>query len=448
METKQNCTLKEHKESVAITYCEQCKIYMCDQCLDHHNKLFDGHIAYDISKNNGQTFIDLCKKVNHEKKLEFFCKDHDELCCVACISKIESKGYGQHKDCNVCPIDDIIEEKKNLFNENIKFVQNLLNDLESIINEMKILLANINNNKEELKSYVQKIFTKFRNAINERENDMLSAIDKKFEDILSKEETVNKSIGLPNQVKINFEKSQSLDQYWNDNSKLSSLIYHCIKIEKDVKNINFLISEYDKCGTFHAKKINLLPGDEDITQFIQSIKAFGKLTVTIPLANIDSLILKSEEDKIKFYKLISKKLKNFNMNLLYRTSRDGVECKKFLNNIKKERNLIFLYLVGNDRIFGNYIVGFKNSGYDPNKYWCKKAFEFSLNNNNIHNISPTKIRYSTQNSPIIFENNGKNIYDEELLNESKVLGFEQNNEIIKGENTFNELEIFEINSSS
>ena len=268
---------------------------------------------------------------------------------------------------------------------------------------------------------------------------MLAAKDKKFEDILSKEETVNKSIGLPNQVKINFEKSQSLDQYWNDNSKLSSLIYDCIKIEKDVKNINFLISEYDKCGTFHAKKINLLPGDEDITQFIQSIKAFGKLTTTIPLANIYSLILKSEEDKIKFYKLISKKLKNFNMNLLYRTSRDGVECKKFLNNIKKERYLIFIYLTGNGRIFGNYINEFKFCGYTTYHYWYKKAFKFSLNNNYIHKILITRISYNKQKNPIILENNGKSIYDKELLNEKKFYGFEQNNEI-EGENTFNEFE--------
>ena len=50
---------------------------------------------------------------------------------------------------------------------------------------MKILLKNINSDKEEFKSYIQKIFTKFRNAINERENEILSEIDKKFEDILS-----------------------------------------------------------------------------------------------------------------------------------------------------------------------------------------------------------------------------------------------------------------------
>ena len=77
------------------------------------------------------------------------------------------------------------KEKKNKFNRNIIFLKSWLDCLERIINDMKILLKNINSDKEEFKSYIQKIFTKFRNAINERENEILSEIDKKFEDILS-----------------------------------------------------------------------------------------------------------------------------------------------------------------------------------------------------------------------------------------------------------------------
>ena len=141
---------------------------MFDKCLDSHNKLLKGHLQNDISKNSGETFINLCKKVNHEKKFEFFCKDHNELCCSGCVTKIKYKEYGEHYDCNICSIDGIKEEKKNIFNNNVKFVKNCLDYLESIINNMKKLLENINNNKEDLKSYVQKIFTKFRNAINER----------------------------------------------------------------------------------------------------------------------------------------------------------------------------------------------------------------------------------------------------------------------------------------
>ena len=61
-------------------------------------------------------------------KLEYYCKDHNILCCAACISKIEGKGNSQHKDCNICFIEDIKEEKKRNLKENIIFLEKLSNN--------------------------------------------------------------------------------------------------------------------------------------------------------------------------------------------------------------------------------------------------------------------------------------------------------------------------------
>mgnify|MGYP006989009017 FL=1 len=54
-----------------------------------------------------------CKVENHSDKLKYFCKTHNVLCCVACISKIKDDENGQHKDCNICLIDEIKDTKKN-----------------------------------------------------------------------------------------------------------------------------------------------------------------------------------------------------------------------------------------------------------------------------------------------------------------------------------------------
>ena len=48
-----------------------------------------------------------------------FCKNHNTLCCAACISKIQSKGNGKHKNCDVCNIEEIKDEKKNTLKNNI-----------------------------------------------------------------------------------------------------------------------------------------------------------------------------------------------------------------------------------------------------------------------------------------------------------------------------------------
>ena len=63
----------------------------------------------------------MCKEKGHEKQLEFFCKSNNTLCCVGCISKYEYKGYGQHKDCDICPIENIKGEKKSKLKDNIKY---------------------------------------------------------------------------------------------------------------------------------------------------------------------------------------------------------------------------------------------------------------------------------------------------------------------------------------
>ena len=49
----------------------------------------------------------------------------------------------------------------------------------------------MNKNKEELKLNIQKIFTKIRSEINNREDQLLIEVDQKFENIFYKENIVN-----------------------------------------------------------------------------------------------------------------------------------------------------------------------------------------------------------------------------------------------------------------
>ena len=90
-------------------------------------------------------------------KLKYFCKSHNKLSCSACIAKIKGKGDGLHKDNDICLIEDIRVEKKNKLNENIKSLEDLSNDLEDSINEIKKLYERINENKEEIKLVIFRI---------------------------------------------------------------------------------------------------------------------------------------------------------------------------------------------------------------------------------------------------------------------------------------------------
>ena len=165
---KKKCSQVEHQENDAINYCQECNLYMCNKCDSYHSMLFKKHNKYGLDKDINEIFTNYCKEENHLKELKYFCKDHNKLCCVACISKIRDKENGQHKDCNVCEIKDIINEKKLKLNENIKYLENLSNNLESYIKELKHLYEEMDKKKDELKMKIQKIFTKIRNELNER----------------------------------------------------------------------------------------------------------------------------------------------------------------------------------------------------------------------------------------------------------------------------------------
>ena len=100
----------------------------------------------------------------------------------------------------------IKNEKKKKLSENIKHLENLSVTIEQSINELKQLFKKINKDKENIKLIIQKIFTKIRNSINNREDELLIEVDKTFEDLFFKEKLIKDSEKLPNKIKLSLEK--------------------------------------------------------------------------------------------------------------------------------------------------------------------------------------------------------------------------------------------------
>ena len=154
MENSKKCSLEKHKEIDAISYCPKCEIYMCNKCENFHSSFFKNHHSYQLNREE-EIFTGFCKEKNHPNKLEYFCKNHNQLCCAACIAKINEKGDGQHKDCDVCGLEKIKEEKKIKLKENIKFLEDIENKFNENIKELKEIFLKIEKDKEDLKlSYI------------------------------------------------------------------------------------------------------------------------------------------------------------------------------------------------------------------------------------------------------------------------------------------------------
>ena len=145
------CSNIEHSEINANSYCNKCEIYICNKCEIIHSNLFKNHQSFIIEKDISDIFTGFCKEEKHHCELEFFCKTHNQLCCAACLCKIKKKEIGKHKDCDVCLIEDIRDEKINKLKENIKYLEELSKTFEESLNNLKIIFEKISQNKEELK---------------------------------------------------------------------------------------------------------------------------------------------------------------------------------------------------------------------------------------------------------------------------------------------------------
>ena len=244
--------------------------------------MHENHHSYNLEKNIQEIFTGLCKEEKHKIELEFFCKTHSKLCCAACISKIKEKGYGQHADCNVCLIEEIKDEKKNKLNENIKKLEEISNKIENSINNLKQIFQKINEDKEKLKLDISKIFTKIRNTLNEREDELLLEIDNKYNNLFFTEKLINQSNKLPSEIKMSLEKGRKINGNWNDGNKLNKKIQDCLDIENNINNIHEINQKIEKCNSTSIKTKIIPENENELNEFLKTIKIFGKIIFEIP----------------------------------------------------------------------------------------------------------------------------------------------------------------------
>ena len=94
-EESKKCSSQKHIDINAISYCLECHLYMCKKCENLHSELFQNynHNIYNLDQNIKEIFTGFCNEDNHLEKLNFYCKNHNILCCASCLCQIEGKYY-------------------------------------------------------------------------------------------------------------------------------------------------------------------------------------------------------------------------------------------------------------------------------------------------------------------------------------------------------------------
>jgi len=363
------CSSLKHNENDDISFCQECRICMCNKCENYHSELFQNHHIFKLEKNKDikEIFTGFCKEKNHQVELKYFCKTHNILCCSECIARIKTNYSGQHADCDICIIEDVENDKKNKLKENIKILEDLSINLQAIIKDLKIIFEKIDKNKEELKMNIQKIFTKLRNTLNDREDELLLEIDKKYNELFKNVEIIKEIDKFPNKIEISLEKGKEIENNWNSN-KLNSLINDCLNIENNIKYINKIKESISKNNSLQFE-FRFIPYEDGINQFVENIKIFGY---------INSKIFDS---KIEFKEDLAKTWLNnreFNSELLYRKTRNGSTPNDFHNRCDNKGITITFIETTKGYKFGGYTeLQWDNSGVKTDK----STFIFSINKN-------------------------------------------------------------------
>ena len=266
------CSSKKHEKVNATNYCQECRLYMCEKCNEHHKEFYI-HQILGI-KDFEESFTGICKEENHNNTLDYYCKTHNQLCCDSCIIKFKKNGKGLHSKCEIYPIEDVKDQMKDNLNQNIKLLEELSISLDKSINELKDIFEKINENKEAIKIKIQKIFTKLRNELNNREDELINKVDKKFEEIFFEEELIKKCEKLPKKVESSLSKAKLVNDKDKEDNNLNEFIYNCISLETYINDIKKLNENLIKSKSIKPN-VNLFLNEEDINYFTNKVKSFG-----------------------------------------------------------------------------------------------------------------------------------------------------------------------------
>ena len=73
------------------------------------------------------------------------------------------------------------------------------------------------------------------------------------------------------------DKGKIEDNEWDNKDKLNSLIYYSICIENNIKEINMINDNMKNAKSNLDLRINFIPNEKEINEFIESIKKFGNI---------------------------------------------------------------------------------------------------------------------------------------------------------------------------
>ena len=184
---------KKNKRLVAEKYCSDCEEKLCTECAEWHLrcKAFRSHHVIDLSSIGPRIppFSKINCEIHTDVQIDYFCCQHDAVCCRACLSN-------SHSSCeSVLPLDFASKDVKD---------SSLLSDTLIEQDYMTEILSKMEENRDENK----KILKQKKSLIIKQISAAKSKVLKYLDDIEEKLITEVGSVQKKNEENINREKHE------------------------------------------------------------------------------------------------------------------------------------------------------------------------------------------------------------------------------------------------
>ena len=142
---------------------------------------------------------------------------------------------------------------------------------------------------------------------------MLLEVDKKFPNFFFNEGIIKEEENVSNKIKESLKIGKKLENKWDDDNELISKINDCIKIEKNVIDIDIL---NEKILNLYMGKIKFMPEEKEINVFLQNIKQFGNIYNDVNNNSYYNNSINNNNNFNNFYYNFNNFNNNFNNNFM------------------------------------------------------------------------------------------------------------------------------------
>ena len=260
-----------------------------------------------------------------------------------------------------------------------KGMKNLEKEQEDITQNLSYV-SKTNKSQKEMRKLLQELMKSLKITYIEEENN------------IKYEEYCFNGIQSPNNIDIKDIDSSSFKISWNDNNILNldnKKLKYKVEIKKENSEDKFkqafegnksscFIENLDKNTTYEIRICSIYNGVTSNWSSIQKIKT----------SEYDSIILNGTKREKEFAQKILEWSGSKKMELIYRGTKDGMNCNAFHNKCDNQGPTICLYQNDKGYIFGGYSSISWTNDKDGSYKSSSDCFIFTLTN--IHNIEPTK----------------------------------------------------------